>query len=150
MSYDLLNMGDLSAAVVAYGFVSSMGVGGKPGMQAAQSFVVSLIARIAAKSGTVDFMGKMDDSQKNQIVVALLSAIAGSYRGGGPLKAAITGVSIDLLSDDILRLLNQDPNSGFFQMGTPAAAAAPAPVTVPPSTRSYPVSNGPFLAGRVV
>ena len=146
MSYDLVSMGDLAAAVVGYGFAQTMS-SGKPGMQAVQSFVVSVIARIAAKSGMADFMGKLDNQQKNQIVVAVLSAIGGSYKGGSPLKAAISGVSIDLLAEDILRLLNQDPNSGFFQMGGgPAVAAAPAS-SIPKgyttgSTHSYPVGQG--------
>ena len=154
MSYDLVSMGDLSAGVVGYFFAQSMGTG-KPGMQAVQSFVVSVIARIAAKSGMADFMGKLDNTQKNQVVVAILSAIGGSYKGGSPLKAAISGMSVDLLAEDLLRLLNQDPNSGFFQMGGGAgpavAAVAPASATsLPPRgvTQSYPVNQG-FMSGRV-
>jgi hypothetical protein len=141
-------MGDLSAAIVAYFFASTMSTG-KPGMQAVQSFVVSVIARIAAKSGMADFMGKLDTTQKNQIVVAILSAIGGSYKGGSPLKAAISGVSVDLLAEDLLRLLNQDPNSGFFQMGGAGPAVAPASTTsLPPRAGSAQLGPG-FMSGRV-
>ena len=126
-SFDLLAMGDLSAAVVGYMYADAMGSGTSASMQAVRSLVVSVIARIASKSSYTDFMGKLKTNQKNQMVVAILSALA-NYNRGSMLKAAISGVSIDLLANQVLLLFNQDPNSGFFNVGGAAAATgAPTP-----------------------
>ena len=113
MTYDLLSVSDITAAVVGYVYADQLHTR-KPTVQAVQSLIVSVIARITANSGMSAFMGS-DTDIKNQIVVAVLSAIGSSYKGGGPMKGALSGVSIDLIAEDILRLLKID-DRGFFSM----------------------------------
>jgi hypothetical protein len=107
---------DIAAGIVGYVYADTLNTA-KPSMQATQSFVVSVIARIASKAGMGSFMGKLDDTQKNQLIVAILSALAGSYKGGSPLKGALTAMSIDLLAEDLIRMFNIE-DIGYFQMGT--------------------------------
>ena len=114
--YDLVSVSDIAAGIVGYVYADTLNTA-KPSMQATQSFVVSVIARIASKAGMGSFMGKLDDNQKNQLVVAILSALAGSYKGGSPLKGGLTGTSIDLLGGDLIQMFNIE-DIGYFQMGT--------------------------------
>ena len=120
MSYDLLTVSDISAALVGYLYADQLNTG-KPAMQASQSFIVSIIARLAARSNMTSWMGKLDNGQKNQLIVAVLSALAGSYKGGNAVKGALTGTSIDLIAEDVIRMLNID-DRGFFNMGNIAPA----------------------------
>jgi hypothetical protein len=96
-----------------------------------------------------NFMGKLNDGQKNQLIVALLSALSAGYRGGSILKGTLAGTSIDLLAEDILRLLSIE-DTGYFQMGTPAPATTsiPPPGYVTGPTHSYPEPPG-FAIARV-
>jgi hypothetical protein len=57
---------------------------------------------------------KLEESQKNQILVALMSAMSGSYRNMDPFRAAVSGVSIDLLSESALKLFNFHEDSSIF------------------------------------
>ena len=156
MPYDLITVSDVMAGVLGYVYADNLNTG-KPSMQATQSFVISVLARITSQSMLADYMGKLNKNQKNQLIVGIASAIASSYKNGSPAKAALAGMSIDLLATDLLNLLNME-DSGFIQMGGADPAVVPAkapPATVyslPPKgytsgpTQSYP---DPFMRGRV-
>lgn len=105
---EFLKSSDISAALVGAGFSTAYAMPGSPAMQAVQSAVVSIVARVVASSkmlAAVTPVGVTGD-QKNQIVVAALSAAVGYYKRHGLLKSALTGVSIDLLSQEVLTVLN--------------------------------------------
>jgi hypothetical protein len=152
--YDLVSVSDIAAGVVGYVYADTLNTA-KPSMQAGQSFVVSLVARIASKAGMGSFMGKLDDGQKNQLIVAIISALACSYKGGSPLKGSLTGMSIDLLAEDLIRMFDIS-DMGYFQMGTATSnpnlaggsSNTPPPGFVTGPTHSY-AEPPAFMRSRV-
>lgn len=145
MSYDLIAMSDITAGVLGYIYADTLNLG-KPQMQATQSFVISVLARITSQSMLADYMGKLNKNQKNQLIVGLASAMVASFKNSSPGKAFLTGVSIDLLASDLLHMLNME-DTGFIKIGEKKVVPV-APSTVPPkgwvtgATQSYPA--GPF------
>ena len=118
LSNSYITVSDISAALVGYGFAKTYNLS-KPEMQAVQSFAVSMIARLSALNILSSSMTKLDPNQKNQLVVAILSAIAAAYRSQPALKGALTGVSCDVLAESLLRLLKWHDDS-IFNWSKPA------------------------------
>jgi hypothetical protein len=113
--YDLVTLSDVLAGGIGVGFASQVNGSSKPYMQGVQSFVISVIARLASKP-EYSFLGNLDDGQKNQLLIAVMSGIAGYSRGSGVLKAMLSGSSIDLLATEILHMIHQD-DTGFLDLG---------------------------------
>ena len=99
---------DVSAAIVGAGFSSVYGISTPP-MQALQALVISIIARLFSDSTMVtNNMTNMTAGQKNQLIVGVLSGILGYYKNpkGSMFKSIITGVSQDLIGQEILTTFN--------------------------------------------
>ena len=94
---------DLFAGAVGAGFSGLYRIG-SPGYMAARAVLISSVARVISESsfgGSVN----MSADAKNQLVVAVANAID-SYRGkGSPMKGAVTGVSIDLIANEVMKLI---------------------------------------------
>ena len=113
--YDLVSLSDVGAGLIGVAFGSQVNGSSKPYMQGMQSFLISVIARLASKP-EYSFLGNLDNGQKNQLLIALMSGIAGYSRGSGVLKSMISGASIDLLATEILHQIHQD-DTGFLDLG---------------------------------
>ena len=115
MKYDILTPSDISAALIGYLFADQMNMNMKPSQQAAQSLVVSILARVTSETGITDFFGEMDSGSKNELIVGVLGAISSMYsKQGGALRGALTHMSIDLIAEDLIHILRiQD--TGFFR-----------------------------------
>jgi hypothetical protein len=107
---DLISTSDIAAAAVGAGYSSVFNLG-KPGMMALQSFIISVAARMVSKQ---DFnMLGMEKDQKNQLIVGALGAAVAYSKNGSVPKGAISQVSIDLMAEDIMRLLRVDDGNFF-------------------------------------
>ena len=107
-STSFVTTSDISAALVGAGFSSVYGISTPP-MQALQALVVSIVARLASDSTMMtDNMKNMTSGQKNQLIVGILSGIFGYYRNpkASMFKSLITGVSQDLIGQEILTTFN--------------------------------------------
>jgi hypothetical protein len=114
MSTDIFVLSDLFAGVQGALFSSVFCMPGGPGMQAVQSLVVSVLARMAStKMLTRDKLSMLDNSQKNQLLVAIMSGAAAYYRRSGVGKGALSGVSIDLLAQHTVTLIGLDDKPLF-------------------------------------
>ena len=119
MSYDLLTLSDLSAGLVGTAFSYTVYGSNKPYMQGVQSFIISMIARLASQP-KFSFLGNLDNSQKNQLIISILNGIAGYSRGSGIAKNMIAGSAIDLLGQEILNLIHQQ-DTGFIDLSNMTA-----------------------------
>ena len=100
---------DVTAALVGAGFSEAYGGPGSPGMLAARSFVISVVARVASSSTTLTTaVPSLDGNQKNQLIIGVLNGIASYYKKEKVLKGVVSGVSIDLIASEILRLTNME------------------------------------------
>ena len=117
---DLISTSDIAAAAVGAGYSSVFNLG-KPGMMALQSFIISVAARMVSKQ---DFnMLGMEKDQKNQLIVGALGAAVAYSKNGSVPKGAISQVSIDLMAEDIMRLLRvEDGNFFNFNSAKPKGA----------------------------
>jgi hypothetical protein len=108
-TYSFITTSDVSAAIVGAGFSSIYGMSTPP-MVALQALVVSIVARLASDSTmmTSTMTTTMSSSNKNQLIVGILSGIIGYYRNPktSMFKTIISGVSMDLLGSEILQTLN--------------------------------------------
>jgi hypothetical protein len=105
-----LTTSDVSAALVGAGF-SSIYSTGTPAMFAVKSLVISVVSRLASTSTFMSTsLGSMDAGQKNQLVVGILSAIESYARSKNQnvLKAVVSGISIDLIGQEIIKLTNME------------------------------------------
>jgi len=108
MTTSYLTTSDISAALVGAGFSSVYGLSTPP-MQALASLVISIVSRIASQSAVMqNNMKNMNASQKNQFIVGVLSGVYGYYRNSRTniLKSILTGVSVDLIGQEILKTFN--------------------------------------------
>ena len=121
MVYQAIKLSDGVAAIVGYVYASQMNTG-KPSMQAVQSLVVSIVARLSVKAGFLDMLsskekGGASEDQKNQLVVAILSAMGSLGRGQNVLKGTIASVSVDLIAEDIVNKLLRVDDYGAISFG---------------------------------
>ena len=131
---DIVTVNDVSAAITGATFASIYG--GKASMQAVQSFVTSVIARMASQSETFKKLMVVDlgENQKNQLVVAILGAASAYWRKGSVLKGSFSSVAIDLIAEDAVRMLGLS-NSALLSTNSvkgPAAATTSGTATSPP------------------
>ena len=101
---NLVTKSDLFAGAVGAGFSSVYGMG-SPGMSAVKAATVSSIARMVSESTMLPATPLTSDT-KNQIVMAVLYALDAYRVKGSPLKAAVSGVSVDLIAQEVMKLLN--------------------------------------------
>ena len=105
MNNELLTTSDISTAIVGAGFASVYQNLGTPVMGAVKALVVSVVARMVAKS---KIMGTtVTSEEKNQLVVAAVAAIEAYSRGKNQSigRAVLSAVSIDLIGQDVLKLM---------------------------------------------
>jgi hypothetical protein len=110
ISTQFLTSSDVAAALVGAGY-SSVYQNSTPGMFAAKSLVISIIARLA--SGSTFMSGEtlgLDGNQKNQLLVALMNALEAYSKGNksSVMKAVISGVSVDLLAQELLKIIRME------------------------------------------
>ena len=101
---NLVTTSDLFAAGVGAGFSSLYGMG-SPGTTAIKAAVISAVSRMVSESTMLPDMSLTNDA-KNQIVVAVLHALDAYSGKGNPLKSAVSGVSVDLIAMEVMKLLN--------------------------------------------
>lgn len=102
-----LTASDLSAAIVGVIFQMSGQTQGSIGMAFVRSLVISVVARLMSQSSMVGNT-MVTESNKNELVVAVLSGIASYMRtsnGKALFGGVISGISIDLMGVEVLRQL---------------------------------------------
>ena len=77
-------------------------------MAAGSAFMTSIAARLVSDWGLKGRLNGLSDNGKNQLVVALISGLMAYYRKQSPLRQAVSGVSIDLIAEEILKMLKID------------------------------------------
>ena len=130
---DILTVNDVFASAVGFMFAMEF-VHTKPINQAAQSLVVSAVARMLSESSWTSMMNKLNTGQKNEISVAALSAVCSSVQKRSASKGALAGVCIDLLAEDVVKLLNMNDTSLFTIPITAAASQNRDPLHTGPNT----------------
>ena len=102
--FNILSLSDFTAAITGYIFAET--IGHTSGVkQATQSFFVSLMARAITESGYLSTFSSLNSSQKNEILVGILSAAACKMRNKSISKGVVAGISIDLVAEDVIRML---------------------------------------------
>jgi hypothetical protein len=79
-------------------------------------------------------MNRLNTGQKNQLIVAALSAVCSSVQHRSVSKGALAGVSIDLLSEDVVKLLGMNDTSLFTIPSTVGASQNRNPLQTGPNT----------------
>ena len=130
---DILTVNDVFASAVGYMFAMEF-AHTKPINQAVQSLVVSAVSRMLSESSWTNMMNKLNTGQKNQLIVAALSAACSSVQHRSVSKGALAGVCIDLLSEDTVKLLNMNDTSLFTIPITAAASQNRDPLHTGPNT----------------
>ena len=108
---DLVKLTDLAASAAGALFASVYG--GSPAMQAGQSFIVSVVARVLSQNIFQTSMSQMTPGAKNQFIVGILSAIIAAVRKQSVGKSVLGGVSADLLGEQVIAMLKMDDSSLF-------------------------------------
>jgi len=130
---DFVTTSDISAAITGAGFANVYGMNVM--QQTTQSFVISVIARMAAQSEMFAqlMVVKLDKQQKNELVVAILSAAASYWKKGSIMKGALSGVSIDLVSVEVIKMLGLADSAilSTASVSGPASATTSGTSTTP-------------------
>jgi hypothetical protein len=100
---NLLMTSDIFVAAVGAGYAGVYGM--SPGMVAVKASLISSVARMVSESKMMPATALTADA-KNQIVVAVLHALDAYRVKGSVLKGAVNGVSIDLIAQEVMKLLN--------------------------------------------
>jgi hypothetical protein len=130
---DILTVNDVFASAVGYMFAMEF-AHTKPINQAAQSLVVSAVSRMLSESSWTNMMNKLNTGQKNQLIVAALSAVCSSVQKRSASKGALAGVCIDLLAEDVVKILNMNDTSLFTIPITAVASQNRDPLHTGPNT----------------
>ncbi len=101
---NILTMNDAAAGAIGYMFAQQFALT-KPTHQAVQSLIVSSVARMLSESSLTNAFTSLNTGQKNELIVGVLSAVCCSVQNRSVMKGAIAGMSIDLLAEDVVRLL---------------------------------------------
>ena len=109
---DIIKYNDILSAGVGAGF-SSLYSTGNPAMAAGSAFLTSIAARLVSDWALKGKLSGLSDNGNNQLVVALISGLMGYYRKQSPLRQAVSGVSIDLIAEEILKMLKIDDQALF-------------------------------------
>ncbi len=102
--FNIISLSDFTAAITGYVFAEVNG-GTSGAKQATQSFFVSLVSRAITETGFFSMFTSLNNSQKNEILVGILSAAASKMRNKSVSKGVIMGVSIDLVAEDLIKML---------------------------------------------
>ena len=124
---DILTVNDVSAGLIGYLFAMEF-VHTKPINQAIQSLIVSAVARMLSESSWTSMIKTLNTNQKNELIVMALSAACSSVQHRSVSKGSLAGVSIDLIGEAAVKLLNMNDTSLF---------------TVPISAGRNPLQTGP-------
>ena len=104
-----LTSSDIASALVGAGFGEVYGTMGSTQMLAVRSLAVSILARMMSQSTTLTTaIPSLDADQKNQLIVGVLSGAISYYKKQSLLKSVFTGISIDLIGTEVLKLLKFD------------------------------------------
>ena len=105
-----LTTSDVASALVGAGFGEVYGsTMGTTQMLAVRSLAVSILARMMSQSTTLTTaIPSLDADQKNQLIVGVLNGAISYYKKQSLLKAVFTGISIDLIGTEVLKLLKFD------------------------------------------
>ncbi len=104
-----LTTSDIASALVGAGFGEVYGTMGSTQMLAVRSLAVSILARMMSQSTTLTTaIPSLDADQKNQLIVGVLSGAISYYKKQSLLKSVFTGISIDLIGTEVLKLLKFD------------------------------------------
>ena len=104
-----LTTSDIASALVGAGFGEVYGTMGSTQMLAVRSLAVSILARMMSQSTTLTTaIPSLDADQKNQLIVGVLSGVISYYKKQSLLKGVFTGISIDLIGIEVLKLLKFD------------------------------------------
>ena len=107
-----LTTSDIASALVGAGFSEVYGTMGSTQMLAVRSLAVSILARMMSQSTTLTTaIPSLNADQKNQLIVGVLSGVISYYKKQNLLKGVFTGVSIDLIGTEVLKLLKFDDKS---------------------------------------
>ncbi len=107
-----LTTSDIASALVGAGFGEVYGTMGSTQMLAVRSLAVSILARMMSQSTTLNTaIPSLDADQKNQLIVGVLSGAISYYKKQSVLKSVFTGISIDLIGSEVLKLLKFDDKS---------------------------------------
>jgi hypothetical protein len=132
---DLLTVNNVSAGLIGYIFAMEF-VHTKPMNQAIQSIVVSAVARMLSdsESSWTSMIKTLNTNQKNELIVAALSAACSSVQHRSVSKGSLAGVSIDLIGEAAVKLLNMNDTSLFTIPITSAATQNRNPLQTGPNT----------------
>ena len=101
-----LTTSDIASALVGAGFGEVYGTMGSMQMLAVRSLAVSILARMMSQSTTLTTaIPSLDTDQKNQLIVGVLSGAISYYKKQSLLKGVFTGISIDLIGMEVLKIL---------------------------------------------
>lgn len=105
---EFLTTSDIMAGMIGCGWSSVYNIS-NPMMLGIRAIVISVIARIASQNGPLaTAMPNMTADMKNQLLVAVCGGIASYYKKGNPVRGALSSVSIDLISIEVLKLMKMD------------------------------------------
>jgi hypothetical protein len=112
---NIIVLGDITAAIVGGGWSHAFGTG-KVGTSALRAFAVSIFARLISDNSSG--LPVFDGAQKSQILIFLAGAINGHlYHQGHMLRYGLSQSAIDLIADELTRMLKTDPNRSLYTMG---------------------------------
>ena len=101
-----LTTSDIASALIGAGFGEVYGTMGSMQMLAVRSLAVSILARMMSQSTTLTTaIPSLDTDQKNQLIVGVLSGAISYYKKQSLLKGVFTGISIDLIGMEVLKIL---------------------------------------------
>ena len=100
---DYLLVSDIASALVGAFYANEFKYM-KTDQAAAQAAAVSIVSRVASTLGK-DFYGPLNDAQRRGLSVVVLNALAAYYRKASPVKGALNGLSISLLTQEIMALI---------------------------------------------
>ena len=104
-----LTTSDIASALVGAGFGEVYGTMGSMQMLAVRSLAVSILARMLSQSTTLTTaIPSLDTDQKNQLIVGVLSGAISYYKKQSLLKGVFTGISIDLIGMEVLKILKMN------------------------------------------
>lgn len=122
----LLTSSDISAGLVGAGYAAlyrNTGIG----KQAITSLAVSIVARMT--SAQLSMFSSMNMKAKNALIVSILYAVLGAIMRQDIAKTVISGLSIDLIGEAVLSLLDQNDSDWVGQPWSSAPGAAVQVVT---------------------
>lgn len=106
---------DISAALTGMVFKYAFpNFPGSVGMVAAESLVISILARVIPSN--INFnVASLNDQQKSEVLVGLMGALYAAIKKRDPLTGAVGAMSIDCLANEIMNILNFAEGNVFMR-----------------------------------